>query len=257
MRCCLAECGPGTLGRTWHWHSPLTCLFVWRCVTVRQASVPAGWPDTRGKVGLPFHRGVGEEERACGCVHGLSAMSQRKTRPKGSPHARGACACAVGRADEVFSLLLGQIYKGEYSPPKKRSWSTWPTRSLGLRPCALQPSAAYLTCCELPHVAVSGSCNCNCSAEHMTSAQQGKVVTAYLCLLMFVMVRVHPCPAPRAMGSPRAVCLTVCACARTRSAPSSPVRLAWHSRSMTPSRIETRRCGSSSALACLAWWCRQ
>lgn len=33
-----------------------------------------------------------------------------------------------------------------------------------------------------------GSCNCSCSAEHMTSAQQGKVVTAYLCLLMFVMV---------------------------------------------------------------------
>lgn len=57
--------------------------------------------------------------------------------------------------DEVFSLMLGQIYKGEYSPPKEQSWL---------------------------------ACACKCSAEQMTSAQQGRVVTLYLCLLMFVLI---------------------------------------------------------------------
>lgn len=41
----------------------------------------------------------------------------------GSPSQTGAFH-ELGATDEVFSLILKQIYKGEYSPPRKRSWRT-------------------------------------------------------------------------------------------------------------------------------------
>ena len=39
-------------------------------------------------------------------------------------------------------------------------------------------------------------CNCKCSADDMTSVEQGRVVTIYLCLLMFVMVSMRTAFAP-------------------------------------------------------------
>lgn len=55
--------------------------------------------------------------------------------------------------DEVFSLLLAKIYKGEYTPPKR-----------------------------------PGMCSCRCRADQMTHAQQTRVVNIYLATLFVVML---------------------------------------------------------------------